>query len=143
MEAKDDLLIALLNKINSVITGGDDSAPKSDDYYVSWCMPGIPFQAEDLQFAVKGISGKDGDETRQLVRNASDFSRVANFVPTSHVIDNENQKEVYEQNGTVLWDIYSNILQYSEVAKGELTEKQQEKIEKFRGLFEVKKTDGD
>lgn len=128
------LLTALLNKLDSILTGGDDTTPASTDSFLSWCLPGIPFQAEDLQFAVKGISGKDGDETRTLVRTAAEFSRAVNLLPTG---DHPN---IYNQNGSPLWDIYKNILNFSEVASGELTDAQKQKIEKFRGLMTVTKT---
>lgn len=54
MENRDELLIALLNKIDSILNGSDDTVTKSADNYIAWCQPGIPFQPEDLQFAIKG-----------------------------------------------------------------------------------------
>jgi len=136
METRDELLVALLNKLNSILNGNDETVPKSSDNYIAWCKPGIPFQPEDLQFAVKGINGKDGNETRDLVRNAAEFSRVVNAIPSSNLITNG----IYEQNGSILWDVYKNVLNYSEVAFANLTKDQEEKIKKFRNLFTVTKT---
>jgi hypothetical protein len=137
MAEKDQLLSALLNKIDEILNGGDEHIHKSTDNYISWCMPGIPFQAEDLQFAVKGMNGKDAKETETLLRHAFEFSRVVNAIPSSNVID---RKAIYETNGKTLWDVYNNILQFSEVSSSDLTAAQKEKIKKFRKLFVTTKT---
>jgi hypothetical protein len=133
----DQLLSALMNRIDGILNGEDQHVPKSSDNYISWCMPGIPFQAEDLQFAVKGMNGKDAKETETLLRHAYEFSRVVNAIPSSNVID---RKAIYESNGKTLWDVYNNILQFSEVSSSDLTAEQKMKIEKFRNLFVTKKT---
>lgn len=140
MSDENPLLIALVNKLASVLTGGDESAEASKESYVSWCLPGIPFQSDDLQFAVKGISGKDGDETRSLVRAAAEFSRSVNFVPNAQGDADESQRYIYDQNGRLLWDLYKNVLDFSEVASGSLTDDQEKKIKKFRSLMTVTKT---
>ncbi|WP_448789170.1 hypothetical protein [Bacteroides graminisolvens] len=130
----EDLLKALLNKFENVLNGGSDVAQASSDNYIAWCSPGIPFQPEDLQFAVKGINGKNAEETALLVRNAAEFSRVANAIPSSNVIGG-----TFEQNGVVLWDIYAKVLQFSKVNKDDITEEEEAKIEKLRGKLVVKK----
>ena len=137
MAEKDQLLSALLNKIDGILNGTDEHVPKSPDHYISWCMPGIPFQPEDLQFAVKGMNGKNAKETETLSRHAYEFARVVNAIPSSNVID---RKAIYETNGKTLWDVYNQILQFSEVSSSELTEAQKEKIDKFRKFFVTKKT---
>lgn len=130
----EDLLKALLNKLENVLNGGSDVAQASSDNYTAWCSPGIPFQPEDLQFAVKGINGKDAEETALLIRNAAEFSRVANSIPSSNVIGG-----TFEQRGTVLWDIYEQVLRFSKVKKDDITEEEEAKIEKLRGKLVVKK----
>lgn len=131
---EDNLLKALLNKVENVLNGGSDVAQSSSNNYTAWCSPGIPFQPEDLQFAVKGINGKNSEETNLLVRNAAEFSRVANSIPSSNVIDG-----TFEQGGTILWDIYEQILRFSKVKKDDITKNEQAKIEKLRGKLSVKK----
>lgn len=130
----DNLLRALLNKIDNVLNAGSDAASASSDNYTAWCAPGIPFQPEDLQFAVKGINGKDADETNLLVRNAAEFSRVANSIPSSNVIGG-----TFEQRGVILWDLYEQVLQFSKVKKDDITEEERAKIERLRGKLTVKK----
>jgi len=134
------LLTALLNKVDSILTGGDDVARPSPDSFLSWCLPGLPFQAADLQFAVKGITGKDGDETRTLVRTAAEFSRAVNYVPTVKNNTDEKHRHIYDQMGKSLWTVYDDVLKLSEVASSALTEEQKQKIKKFRSLMTVTKT---
>ena len=124
----DDLLVALMNKINTILNAGDDVAPAKKNSYVAWCRPGIPFQPEDLQFAVKGISGKDGAETATLVRTAAEFSRVVNDIP-------DTTAGSYEQNGKMAWDTYNKVLTQSQVPDADLTQAEKDKINKFRAMF--------
>lgn len=131
---QDDLLKALLNKVDGVLTGGDEHVRPSSDNYVAWCSPGVPFQPKDLLFAVKGISGGSPEETRELVRNAAQFSRWANTVPSSNVIGG-----TFEGNGTMVWDIYDKVLRMSRVPETKLTPEEQAKIKKFQNALTVTK----
>ncbi len=136
----EQLMKSLLGKLYQVLTGGDDTAPPDTSNFIAWCTPGIPFQPEDLTFAEKGLAGKTGDETRKLLAQAADFSRLVNLVPDpSGVYDKQQQDTTYEQQGTLLWNVYSNVLGYSEVASGELTEEQKAKIDKFQKLLRTTK----
>lgn len=130
----ENLLKALLNKLEDVLNGGDDAAQASSDNYIAWCSPGIPFQPEDLQFAVKGINGKDAEETSLLIRNAAEFSRIANSIPSSNVIGG-----TFEQRGIVLWDIYEQVLRFSKVKKDDITKEEEVKIERLREKLITKK----
>lgn len=125
-----NLLKALLCKVEDILKGGSDIASASSDNYVAWCSPGIPFQATDLQFAVKGINGKDAEETNTLIRSAAEFSRLANSIPSSNMMGG-----TFEQAGSILWDIYGKVLTLSKVAQGSITEEEKKKIEKFRNLL--------
>lgn len=136
----EQLMKSLIGKLYQVLTGGDDIATPDTSNFIAWCTPGIPFQPEDLIFAEKGLAGKDGDETRKLLAQAADFSRLVNLVPDpSGVYDKEQQDTTYEQQGTLLWNVYSNVLQFSEVADGDLTEEQKAKIDKFQKLLRTTK----
>jgi len=79
---------ALLGKLYAVLMGGDTTAPASTDSFIAWLAPGIPIGADNFAFAKKGLAGKTGDETRDLVAQAADFARLVNMVPdASGVID--------------------------------------------------------
>jgi hypothetical protein len=138
---------ALLNKISEVLTAGDKAGSLSKGYFISWCSPGIPFQQAELDFAVKGLKGSDGDETDRLIRNAIDFSRLVNLVPKlASVYDQDQQKTTLEHKysettfdtrGVTLEDVYKNVLYKSEVYDHELTPQQEEKVKKLRAKLTV------
>ncbi len=131
---QDNLLKALLNKLDGILTGGDETAAASSDNYIAWCRPGIPFQPEDLQFAVKGINGKDADETVDLIRNAAEFARCVNAIPSSNIIGGN-----FEQNGRLIWNVYADVLRFSKVSASGLTDEEKEYVKKFRGMLVVTK----
>lgn len=135
---QDDLLVAVMNKIAAILTGSDATTEPSPNSYIAWCRPGIPFQPEDLQFAVKGISSPNAEENRMLLRTAAEFSRVVNAVPTTnHIVD----KTTYEQNGEMVWDIYNEILTLSKVPEHGLTPEEEQKIAKYRAMMVTKAED--
>lgn len=136
-QGKDEQLMqSLLGKLYQILTGGDDTVAKATDNFIAWCAPGLPFADEDLDFAAKGLAGKTGDEARKLLAQASDFSRLVNLVPDpSGVYNKQQQQTTYEQKGTILWNVYKNVLQFSEVASGDLSQEQKDKIKKFQNLL--------
>ena len=139
---EDQLMKSLIGKLYQVLTGGDSIATPDTSNFIAWCNPGIPFQPEDLIYAQKGLAGKTGDETRNLLAQAADFSRLVNFVPDPSGVYNtgkEQQGTTYEHNGTELWAVYNNVLQFSKVAAGDLTEEQKAKIVKFQSLLRTTK----
>ena len=48
---------AIMGKLYDVLTNGDDTVPKSEDNFFSWCTPGIPFREEDFEFLSQGLTG--------------------------------------------------------------------------------------
>ncbi|GAB4184532.1 MAG: hypothetical protein Tsb002_07610 [Wenzhouxiangellaceae bacterium] len=139
--AADHLMQSLIGKLYQILTGGDDVAAPASDNFIAWCTPGIPFDTADFDFASKGLAGQTGDETRRLLATASDFSRLVNFVPDpSGIFNKEQQDTTLEQSGTLIWNVYKNVLQFSEVAAGQLTDAEKAKLEKFRNLLRTTKT---
>ncbi len=47
----------IMGKLYNVLTNGDDTAPKSDDNFFSWCTPGIPVEPSDLEYLTQGLTG--------------------------------------------------------------------------------------
>lgn len=129
MIMEDKLLVALLGKIQEMIFGGEHKFGNENEY-LAWCLPGAPFQKDDLQFAIKGLKGKDGEETAKLIRNAFEFSRLANSIPDGNEINS-----IYEMNGKMLWNVYNDVLRFSKVAKDNITESEKAKLEKFRSYL--------
>ncbi len=141
MADHENLMKSLLGKLYQVLTGGDDTVQKTPDNFISWCTPGIPIAAEDLQFAAKWAADSAGEDKRTLLAQASDFARLVNLVPDpSGVYDRAQQASALKTDDRLIWQVYGNVLQFSEVASGELTAEQKQKIEKFQNLLRVKKT---
>ncbi len=126
---EDKLLVALLGKIQDVLSG-ENAVIGNESDYLAWCLPGIPFQAEDLQFAIKGLNGADGVETAQLNRNAFEFSRVANNIPDDGIING-----LFDQHGAVLWNVYKDVLRFSKVPKDNLTKEEEERLLALRNAL--------
>jgi hypothetical protein len=79
----------LLSRLYEIVTSGEKGAPSANSF-VSWCMPGIPFEPEDFNFAIKGIgSGNDAEEARKIVQQAFTFSQLVDFIPNVSGVYND------------------------------------------------------
>ena len=142
---KETVTRSLLAKLYEVLTarpdGDADALPENE--FVAWCQPGLPFEPEDLDFAVRGIGGGagEGDDVRRRTARADDWSRLVNFVPNATgVFDDAQQKKMFDTtafstDGASIASIYGNVLRFSEVAQGELSDEVKQKLERFRGLL--------
>ncbi|MBE9141238.1 hypothetical protein IQ254_29240 [Nodosilinea sp. LEGE 07088] len=130
-------LKSILGKIYTMLTSGDGTVPNAKDGFIAWCIPGIPFNHSDLLFANK-LFATDADQARDLLNQASNFSRLVNFIPdaSSGIFDLEKQEAIYSQTGKTLWSAYETILNTSEVVdKGDLSPDRQSKLDKWRKLL--------
>lgn len=142
---KETVTRAMLAKLYEVLTarpdGDADALPANE--FIAWCQPGLPFEPEDLDFAVRGIGGGEGEgeDVRRRIARADDWSRLTNFIPNATgVFDVGQQKKMFDTtafstDGASIASIYSNVLRFSEVAQGELSDEVKEKLERFRGLL--------
>lgn len=48
---------SIMGKLYDVLTNGDETTPKSEDNFFTWCTPGIPFEANDFDFLSQGLTG--------------------------------------------------------------------------------------
>lgn len=48
---------SIMAKLYDILTNGDDTVPKSEDNFFSWCTPGIPIDEDELQFLTQGLTG--------------------------------------------------------------------------------------
>lgn len=51
------MLNSVMGKIYDVLTNGDDTVPKSEDNFFSWCTPGIVVDPSDFDFLSQGLTG--------------------------------------------------------------------------------------
>ena len=47
----------IMSKLYDVLTNGDETVPRSDDNFFSWCTPGIPIEPADLEYLTQGLTG--------------------------------------------------------------------------------------
>ena len=48
---------SVMAKLYDVLTNGDETVPPSTDNFFSWCTPGVPVEAADLEFLTQGLTG--------------------------------------------------------------------------------------
>jgi hypothetical protein len=51
------LVNSVMAKLYDVLTNGDETVPKSEDNFFTWCTPGIPVEIEDFDFLSQGLTG--------------------------------------------------------------------------------------
>jgi hypothetical protein len=141
MATQEEVMSALVGKLYAALTTGDGTAEPDPDDFIAWCTPGLGFQPENLEFATKGLEGATGAETRSLLAQASDFAKLVNLVPDPSGIYNEAQQQTtFDQSGSILWNTYSNALNFSEVASSPLTPAEKAQLEKFSKLLRTTRT---
>lgn len=130
---EDLALKSLLSKVAEVLTAGKEGeALSNEDNYIAWCSPGLSFQKESLQFAQK-LMGENGDQVRKSTQDAFEFARVVNSIPSLNAIN------TFEQKGSMVWDIYEQVLNQSKVPNTNLTEEEETKIKDLRKKITVEK----
>jgi hypothetical protein len=48
---------SIMGKLYNILTNGDDTVPKSEDNFFSWCTPGTPMDVGDFEFLTQGLTG--------------------------------------------------------------------------------------
>ncbi len=51
------MLNSVMGNIYDILTNGDDTVPKSEDNFFSWCTPGIVIDPSDFEFLSQGLTG--------------------------------------------------------------------------------------
>jgi len=138
-----DLGKVLTTQIYHTVLGGDDNVPPPKNTFFTWCMPGFPFTANDLDFCAKGIySAPTGEEMNSRLTHAFSLAMLMDFIPdVGAPYSNARQEGMYKPDAEKrLSEMYRQILRFSKVVAYELTDKQKERLEKFRKLlFTTKK----
>lgn len=137
-----DLGNALTGQIYQTVMGGDTNVRPPDDTFFTWCTPGLPFSAKDLDFCSQGIFSAPDAETQNLrAMHAYNLSMLMDFIPDIRLAySNDKQAGMYKPDAEKhLSEIYRQILRFSKVADHPLTKEQQAKLDKFHGLLWEKK----
>ena len=131
------------DQMYNVLAGGDATVPPSKNAFITWCMPGLPFQPSDFTFAAQGLAtGATAQEDKILLQQAFNFASLIDFIPdVTAAYSSDRQDGVWRNDsGARLSEIYGQILRFSKVVSHELTDAQKAKLEKFRGLLRVTRT---
>ena len=174
----------IMGKLYEVLTNGDETVPKSDDNFFTWCTPGLPVDPADFNFLTQGLTGTVKKEDLELLRGpaakpaeggdkppeggeksggldtissaeldkmragdtvrmymqAESLARIADFVPDVSRINNEQfaRFNIANNEGS-LSSTYADLLLQSQVMESELDDATLKKIERLRGLLQVKK----
>lgn len=139
----DELGSTLLTQLSNIVNGGDGRAPASPDTFLTWCTPGIPFDPSDFDFAASGFgAAADAESYRRLLQQAFTFAQLIDFIPSFAAPYNRaDQEYVNRPSQQRLSNIYREILRTAKVAGSELTPEQEAKLDKFRKLMRVTKTE--
>lgn len=130
--SSDKMMQAMLGKLYQVLNAGDNpSLPSPGDNFIAWSSPGIPMDEEDLEFIRKGVlGGTTVQDLTESLNEAEDFARLVNLIPdVSGIYDQKQQAAAYKQDGTLLWDVYEEVLRMSQVASFPLTPEEKTKLD--------------
>jgi hypothetical protein len=151
---------AVMGKLYDALTNGDDTVPASADNFISWVTPAYPFNPQDFDFLVQGLTGvvpaggqkPTADELEKLLaedtikvyQQAEQLAQLVDFIPEVTQLNNNQfaQFNVANNEGT-LSDRYELILKMSQVMEQELDAATQAKIAQFRALLQTTTTQTD
>ena len=104
-------------------------------------MPGLPFIPEDFLYCSKGLDGATAEEVKERYHQAFAVSKLFDFIPdvSKEFVTDEMQQTMMASTQDSISSVYHDILNYSKVYHQELSDKQKEKLEKFRNLLSVTK----
>lgn len=131
------------DQMYNILAGGDASVPPAKGAFITWCMPGLPYQPADFAFAAQGIgTGANANEDKLLLQQAFNFASLVDFIPdVTAAYSSDRQDGVWRNaSGARLSEIYGQILKFSKVIGNDLTDQQKQKLEKFRALLRVTRT---
>jgi hypothetical protein len=137
----DEIANALMNYLYKFVSkaAGDIDAASTDDPFVCWCKPGIPFVADDFKFAKFMTKGQGATEEERVadadlqLTQLAGFSRFVDFVPSVNGIhEGKIEGGVLRPGSPTLSTIYKRILESSITAQLPEPEGINELIEKLR-----------
>lgn len=136
-----DLMQALVAKLYTTITGDDENIKMPRNKFVSWLLPGIPFNLVDFRFCMKGFAGATAEEVKENYHQAFVLSKLFDFVPdvSKEFVDFNMQQTIFTSTQDSISSVYRDVLNYSRVLNNEISETEKEKLQKFRNLLSVTK----
>jgi hypothetical protein len=151
-----ELMNSVLGKLYDVLCRGDADVPSATDHFLSWCSPGIPYSAEDLEFISEGLTAgrppgaatgtipdtPDAQILRRRFMQAENFARLADMLPDTSGMGGNQTLNIWNPERT-LSQVYELVLKMSQVVDHPVDADTAKKLAKFRDLLQVKKTKKD
>jgi hypothetical protein len=136
-----DLMQCLVSKLYSTITGDDKDIKLPRNKFVTWFLPGLPFDVKDFLYCAKGFGGETAEEIQQLYHQAFALSKLFDFIPdvNNEFFTDKMQQTIFTTTQDTISSVYKDILEYSRVYHSELGEEDKKKLERFRNLLSVTK----
>ncbi|WP_437631123.1 hypothetical protein [Sorangium sp. So ce854] len=140
-----ELMQALVAKLYAEVTGNDGNINIPRNKFVTWMKPGIPFLPTDFLFCAKGLIGNSAEQTAELQHQAWTLSKLFDYIPDvkNQFMDESLQQHIFTSAQDTISSVYGDVLKHSKVVNLELTEKEQQKLKKFRDLMTVTKEEED
>lgn len=122
----EEIATALMGGLYSLVchAAGDADGDPTDDPFIAWCLPGIPFDPEDFHFAKFMLKGQGASEDERVadasnqLTQAAGFSRFIDFVPSIDGVVAQNVTGgVMRPGAATLSTIYGRFLDTSQVGK--------------------------
>ncbi len=134
-----ELMNTLIAKLYTTLTGDDENIKMPRNKFVTWLLPGIPFDPVDFRYCVKGFNGETADEIKENYQQAFTLSKIFDLIPdvSREFTDQEMQQTIWTSTQDSISSVYRDVLKYSRVLDNELSEKEKAKIQKFRDLLTV------
>ena len=143
MEHSGDLMQALVAKLYSIVTGDDEAIKIPRNKFVSWFLPGVPFDPKDFTFCAKGFTGETAEAVQEAYHQAFVISKLFDFIPdvSNGFVTDEMQQLLYAGTQDTISTVYNDVLKYSRVLHRELSAQEEAKLKKFRDLLSVEVPD--
>ncbi|HEX6375928.1 MAG TPA: hypothetical protein VFZ91_09410 [Allosphingosinicella sp.] len=127
----------LFTLLSAIVNGGDEKVPSDPNTFISWCMPGLPFEAADFGFCAKGFGGgATAEEEKSLMQQAYALATWVDFIPdASAAYTGDHQDRVWRTSQARLSHMYGEILRQCRVADNPLSEAELAQLERLRGLL--------
>lgn len=138
--ASDTAARALLNYLYAVLTDGREQfdARNAAERFITWCLPGLPIDADELRFLRRGLHGegataeeRDAD-ARILTGQAARFAMMCDFIPDVTGAYGTQSEVAFHRSERSLARMYQRVLTHSQVAALTITPEEQAQIERWQ-----------
>lgn len=134
---EEEIASTVMSKLYQYVSlaAGNEDEGTQDDPFICWCKPGIPFLAEDFEFAQFRVNGQgttEDERMNNLVKQkiqAAGFSKFADFIPSVNgVVEGKVEGGILRPGSAGLSTIYKRILESSQVVELPQSEEVSKKI---------------